>query len=309
MNYAFIFPGQGSQSIGMGKEIYENFIQSREILDRASDYCSIDFKFLLFEENNNLSISEFTQPAIVLNSLMCFLAIEENINLTPKFTLGHSLGEFSALAVSGAFEFLDAIKLVNKRGKFMQEACMYKNASMMVILSLEDEKVEKICSDAREKGLQIWVANYNNDGQIVVAGNKEHLQTLEKEFKDAGAKRVMLLDMSVASHCPILENASKALIGELEPLLKDSFNPVISNVIAKPYSTKKEALQLLKSQLVKPVLYKQSIENIDDEIDCYVEFGSSILKGINKKITTKPTFCITNLKSTEEFLEFAKENS
>lgn len=309
MKYAFIFPGQGSQSFGMGKEMYENFTQSREILDRASDYCGINFKELLFTENTNLSKSEFTQPAIVLNSFMCYLAIEENLNLKPEFTLGHSLGEFSALGISGAIDLLDAIKLVNTRGKLMQKACEGKNASMMVILALSDELIEEICENARSEGKQVWAANYNCDGQVVVAGNKDDLEKLEKVFKDAGAKRAMLLNMSVASHCPLLEKASFDLVQELELLLAPNFNPVVSNVTAQVYSTKQVGVDLLKQQLVKPVLYKQSIENIDENVDCYVEFGASVLKGINKKITTKPTYSITDLKGLNEFMEFIKDNS
>lgn len=309
MRYAFLFPGQGSQTPGMGKDIYENFTQSREILDRASNFCKIDFQTLLFIKNENLGISEFTQPAVVLNSFMCYLAIEESLNLKPEFTLGHSLGEFSALSVSGGLDFLDTIKLVNTRGKLMQKACEGKNASMMVVLGLDDISVEEICENARGDGKQVWAANYNSDGQIVVAGVRDHLASLEKTFKEAGAKRALLLDMSVASHCPMLEEASLSLANELKPLIRDKFNPVISNVTSKPYSTKAEALELLRDQLVKPVLYKQSILNFDEQVDCYVEFGASTLKGINKKITSKPTFSIYDMKSLEEFMKFNKENS
>ncbi|NLK66750.1 MAG: ACP S-malonyltransferase [Campylobacteraceae bacterium] len=309
MKYAFIFPGQGSQSFGMGKDMYENFTQSREILDRASQSLGIDFKELLFVENENLSKSEFTQPAVVLNSFMCYLAIEESLNLKPEFILGHSLGEFSALGVAGAIDLIDTIKLVNSRGRLMQKACEGKNASMMVVLALADEIIEEICEKARDEGKQVWAANYNCDGQVVVAGNRDDLASLEKVFKDAGAKRAMLLNMSVASHCPILESASAEFAKELEPFLNDSFTPVVSNVTAQVYSSKKDALNLLKEQLTKPVLYKQSIENIDESVDCYVEFGASVLKGINKKITQKPTYSITDVKSLNEFLEFVKENS
>ncbi|NLY03694.1 MAG: ACP S-malonyltransferase [Campylobacter sp.] len=308
MRYAFLFPGQGSQSFGMGQDMYENFTQSRELLDRASEFCKIDFKSLLFIKNDNLGISEFTQPAVVLNSLMCYLAIEECLNLRPVFAMGHSLGEFSALAVSGGLDFLDAIKLVNTRGRLMQKACEGKNATMMVVLGLDDQSVEEICEKAREIGKQVWAVNYNSDGQIVVAGLRDDLVSLEKTFKDAGAKRVMLLDMSVASHCPLQESASTILAGELELVIKNKFSPVISNSTSKAYTTKEEALTLLKEQLVKPVLYKQSIKNIDDKVDCYIEFGASTLKGINKKITLKPTFSITNPKSLEEFMSFYKDN-
>lgn len=309
MRYAFLFPGQGSQTPGMGEDIYENFTQSREILDRASEFCKIDFKTLLFIKNDNLGISEFTQPAIILNSFMCYLAIEESLNLKPEFTLGHSLGEFGALGVSGGLDLLDTIKLVNKRGKLMQKACDGKNATMMVVLGLDDISVEEICENARDEGKQVWAANYNSDGQIVIAGVREDLASLEVQFKNLGAKRALLLDMSVASHCPMLEEASISLTEELKPILRDKFSPVISNVTSKAYTTKVEALELLKEQLIKPVLYKQSILSFDSLVDCYVEFGASTLKGINKKITNKPTFSVYDIKSLEEFMKFNKENS
>ena len=149
MRAAFIFPGQGSQSIGMGKEIYENFRPAVELLQNASDSLKIDFSNLLFNENDLINRSEFTQPAIVLNSLMCYLALKQSVNLKPKFALGHSLGEFSALAVSGAFDFTGALRIVNLRGKFMQEDCAGKDVTMSVILGLSDETVEQICKNAQ----------------------------------------------------------------------------------------------------------------------------------------------------------------
>ncbi|WP_281529524.1 ACP S-malonyltransferase [Campylobacter hominis] len=308
MKYAFIFPGQGSQSVGMGREFYENFIECRELLDESSEFCKIDFKNLLFSENEKLNISEFTQPAIVLNSFMAFLALQKTAEISPVFSLGHSLGEFSALGVNKALDFKDAIKLVNIRGKLMQEACEGKNASMMVVIGLDDEKVTQICKNAREDGKSAWAANFNCDGQIVVAGNRYDLSNLESEFKAAGAKRAMLLNMSVASHCPILESAAKELVKFLKPLLTSKFAPVVSNVTSQPYSTKDEAISLLKEQLILPVLYKQSILNIEDKVDCFVEFGAGVLKGINRRITKKPTFSINDLDSLDKFLNFRKEN-
>lgn len=309
MKYAFIFPGQGSQSVGMGLEFFENFSSCHEILGEASELCKIDFKNLLFSENENLNISEFTQPAIVLNSFMAFLALQNELKISPEFSLGHSLGEFSALGVSGGLKFSECVKLVNTRGKLMQKACENQNAAMMVILGLDDKIVEQICQNAQNGGKSAWAANYNCDGQIVIAGVRDDLASLESEFKNAGAKRAMLLNMSVASHCPMLKSASEGLVEFLEPLLSEIFAPVISNVTAEIYSTKFEALKLLKEQLIKPVLYKQSIQNAENSVDCFVEFGASVLKGINKKITQKPTFSITNLASLSEFVNFAKENA
>ena len=305
--FAFIFAGQGSQSVGMGKDFYENFSSAKLLLNDACNDIGIDFEELLFTQNDKLDKTEFTQPAIVLNSLMSYLAFSNFIKAKPEFSLGHSLGEFTALAVSGAFSFVEAIRLVNLRGKFMQEACIGKDAGMMVVLGLSDEVVEGICKEAQDEGLQIYAANYNCDGQIVVAGVRADLAKYEAKFKEAGAKRAMLLNMSVASHCPILEPASVKLANELEGVLAANFAPVVSNVNAKIYTDKNEALVLLKEQLTHPVRYKQSIKNYENEVDCFIELGAATLKGINKKITEKPTYSVTDMASLEEVVKILEE--
>ena len=305
--FAFIFAGQGSQSVGMGKDFYENFSSAKLLLNDACNDTGIDFEELLFTQNDKLDKTEFTQPAIVLNSLMSYLAFSKRIKAKPEFSLGHSLGEFTALAVSGAFSFVEAIRLVNLRGKFMQEACVGKDAGMMVVLGLSDEVVEGICKEAQDEGLKIYAANYNCDGQIVVAGVRADLAKYEAKFKEAGAKRAMLLNMSVASHCPILEPASVRLANELEGVLAENFAPVVSNVNAKIYTDKNEALVLLKEQLTHPVRYKQSIKNYENEVDCFIELGAATLKGINKKITEKPTYSVTDMASLEEVVKILEE--
>ena len=305
--FAFIFAGQGSQSVGMGKDFYENFSSAKLLLNDACNDTGIDFEELLFTQNDKLDKTEFTQPAIVLNSLMSYLAFSEHIKAKPEFSLGHSLGEFTALAVSGAFSFVEAIRLVNLRGKFMQEACIGKDAGMMVVLGLSDDVVEGICKEAQDEGLQIYAANYNCDGQIVVAGVRADLAKYEAKFKEAGAKRAMLLNMSVASHCPILEPASVKLANELGGVLAANFAPVVSNVNAKIYTDKNEALVLLKEQLTHPVRYKQSIKNYENEVDCFIELGAATLKGINKKITEKPTYSVTDMASLEEVVKILEE--
>lgn len=299
MDVAFLFPGQGSQRVGMGLDLYNNYEVSRQLLDNASDFCKIDFKKVMFEQNDLLGISEYTQPAIVLNSFMSYLAFSQHIKLQPKFCIGHSLGEFSAIGVSGGFDMLEAVKIVHFRGKFMAEACEGKGAGMMVVLGLDDGVVEEICKSSNKS---VWAANYNCDSQVVVAGLRQDLESLQDVFKAAGAKRTMLLDMSVASHCPILQSASDKLLSRLS-FINDEFGEIISNVTAKPYNSKKEAMELLKLQLVRPVLYKQSIMQNSNRIDCFIEFGSSVLKGLNKKITDKPTYSIFDLNSLQEAVE------
>jgi len=298
---AFLFAGQGSQSTGMGQDFFNNSEVAKQMLDDASSRTGIDFENLLFEENDNLGKTEFTQPAILLVSAMAHKLFTDATSIKPVLTMGHSLGEFSALVASGALDAIDAVELVNLRGKLMAEACSKQEVGMMVSLGLSDEAVEDICATQRDSGLQVWAVNYNADGQIVIAGIKKDLELLAPMVKEAGAKRAMLLDMSVASHCPLLESASAPLEEKLKEMLKDDFiAPVISNVTAKAYNTKAEALELLPKQLVKPVLYKHSMANIDDEVDCYIEFGNgNVLKGLNRKATKKPHFNVSDMASLE----------
>jgi [acyl-carrier-protein] S-malonyltransferase len=303
MNTTFIFPGQGSQSIGMGKDFYDNDNLAKEMIDRASERLNLDFTDLLFNENEKLEQTEFTQPAIFLVSMIAHALFTREFKNLPFRALGHSLGEFSALSSIGALDYLDGVELVHKRGLFMKNACENINAGMMALIGLSDESVEEITSSQRELGKKVWAANYNCDGQIVVAGNKEDLASLESVFKDAGAKRALLLNMSVASHCPLLEPAIKPLEEYLVKFLKDEFiAPVISNATASEYSSKKEALKLLSNQLISPVKYKQSILHVEQQSDSFVEFGANVLKGLNRRSTKKPTHSITDMSSLEKAL-------
>jgi len=306
---AFIFPGQGSQAMGMGQDFFNNSQEAKNMLIEASTHTGIDFTELLFQENMMLGQTEYTQPAILLVGAMAHKLFVDATGIKPVLTMGHSLGEFTALVAAGSLDAVDAVKLVNLRGELMAKACSKQEVGMMVSLGLSDEAVEKLCTEQREAGLQVWAVNYNADGQIVIAGIKKDLELFAPIVKEAGAKRAMLLDMSVASHCPLLESASAPLEAKLKEVLKDEFiAPVISNVTAKAYSTKEEALALLPQQLVKPVLYKHSMANIDDDVDCYIEFGhGTVLKGLNRKATKKPHFNVSDMASLEATIAAVKE--
>lgn len=294
----FIFPGQGSQKIGMGKDFYENSPLAKEMIEEASERIKVDFKKLLFEENDLINQTRFTQPAILVVSLIAHALFGKS----PNMALGHSLGEFSALGAVEGMGFADAVEVVHKRGELMQEAAKQSDGGMMVVMGLDDKRVEDIC---KKSGKNVWPANYNSDGQIVVAGIKEDLKEMEPVFKEAGAKRALLLNMSVASHCPLMQSAVEPLREILDEKIKDSFiAPVVSNVTAKPYDKKAQALELLPQQLVKPVLYKHSIKNVEDETDIFIEFGEGcVLKGLNRRLTKVPTLCIHDMKSLETALE------
>jgi [acyl-carrier-protein] S-malonyltransferase len=305
---AFLFPGQGSQAIGMGKDFFDNSDIAKEMVKSATNRTGIDFEKLLFEKNDNLAQTEFTQPAILLVGVIAHRLFTDAIDIKSTVVMGHSLGEFSALVATGALDAIDAVELVNLRGKLMADACSKQEVGMMVSLGLSDEVVEQICQDQRDAGLQVWAVNYNANGQIVIAGIKKDLELLVPILKEAKARRAMLLNMSVASHCPLLQSAVEPLVGKLEEMIRDEFAvPVISNVTAEKYSSKAEALELLPEQLVSPVKYKHSIANIDDEVDCYIEFGhGNVLKGLNKRATKKPHFNVSDMASLEATVEAIK---
>jgi len=300
---AFIFPGQGSQTIGMGKDFFENCDIAKEMISKASARLGIDFENLLFEENENLGKTEFTQPAILLVSSIANAIFKEKCDIKPEFVLGHSLGEFSALVAAGAIDYLDAIELVHKRGLFMTDACSGGGAGMMALVGIDDETVEKVCEQQRELGKKVWPANYNMDGQLVLAGLKADLESLVDVFKETGAKRAIVLDMSVASHCELLTSAVENLKPYLQEFLKDEFLAVISNVSTNAYKTKDEAIELLSAQLTSPVKYKQSILAHENEVDLFIEFGNGIvLKGLNRKITKVPTVNVSDMKTLESVI-------
>ena len=303
---AMIFPGQGSQSVGMGQSFYENSEVAREMFDKAGERIGVDFKALLFEENEQINQTAYTQPAILLVSLIAYRLFQDACNVTPTLLLGHSLGEFSAVSAAGALDYLDAVELVHKRGALMQAACDGIDAGMMAIVGLDDASVEKLCADAQAEGKKVWPANYNQDGQLVVAGLKSDLTAMEAAFKEAGAKRALLLNMSVSSHCPLLENAQAPLKEAMEGMLSESFAaPVVSNVTAAPYSTKSEAVALLTDQLVKPVRYKQSIEAIAGDVDMAIEFGNgAVLKGLNRRIAKDmATLNVSDFETLQKVIE------
>lgn len=305
---AFIFPGQGSQSVGMGKDFFENNDIAKEMISKASSRLNINFEELLFEENENLGKTEFTQPAILLVSSIAHAIFKDNCDIQPEFVMGHSLGEFSALVAAGALDYLDAIELVHKRGLFMTEACAGGGAGMMALVGMADEDVERVCAEQREAGKKVWPANYNQDGQLVLAGIKADLESLVDTFKEAGAKRAIVLDMSVASHCELLESAVEKLQPSLKEYLNDTFSPVISNASTKEYANKEAAIELLSKQLTSPVKYKQSVAANAQRVDMFVEFGNGVvLKGLNRKICKgTPTVNVSDMASLQKVLEEVK---
>lgn len=312
MKYAFIFPGQGSQAQGMGKDFFDSFLIAKEYFEQASDLLKKDMNKLLFQENEELNQTQWTQPAIFLISFIAHKIFQSEFPLLPVAGLGHSLGEISALSTAQGLSFENGIKLTHLRGQMMTQACEGKEAGMMVVIGLKSEVLESFTQDQRTQHKQeIWCANYNGEDQIVLAGKKADLAQNEEKLKNLGAKRALLLPMSVASHCPMLESMRKDFESLLEELLEDKcVNPIISNATTQAYQSKQEAKKLLSEQLVSPVLYKQSIQFLNEKIDGFIEFGhGNVLNGLNKRLGAKTTLNIKDSQSLKESIAVLnKEN-
>ncbi len=304
---AMIFAGQGSQAVGMGKDFYENSPLAKEMFDKAGERIGVDFKELLWSENEQLGQTAYTQPAILLVQMVAYRLFKEACpDIKAELFLGHSLGEFSALCASGALDYVDAVELVHKRGAFMQSACESIDAGMMALVGIDDASVERVCQEAQVQGEKVWPANYNQDGQLVVAGLKADLESSEQAFKEAGAKKAILLNMSVASHCDLLASAQQPLSDLMSGMIQERFEaPIISNVTTTGYNTKADAVALLTEQLVKPVKYKQSILAIAKNVDIAIEFGhGAVLKGLNKRIAKDlNTLNISDMASLAKVVE------
>jgi [acyl-carrier-protein] S-malonyltransferase len=302
---AFLFPGQGSQTLGMGKDFLESFADTKTMFEEASDSLGFNIQNIMFNDEATLEKTMYAQPSILLTSLIALRAFQKECDIKPVFAIGHSLGEFSAVSAAGALSLADAVYTVHQRGKFMAEDCEGKDTGMMAVLGLDDDKVEAVCQNARSEGKKTWAVNYNTDGQVVLAGLKADLASIEAALKEAGAKRALLLNMSVCSHCEILTSASQKLKTLLNEKMSDNFNfSIVSNATSEKYSSKADALNLLEKQLVSPVLYKQSIKKFENEVDAFIEFGNgAVLAGLNKRGLSVPTYSVNSPSAIAEIIE------
>ncbi len=280
---AFIFPGQGTQYIGMAKDFYENNQSSKEIFDKASNILGIDICKLCFEENDKLDITEFTQIAVLTASISILRAVEEK-NIRPDITAGLSLGEYSALVANNTLSFEDAIKVVRKRGIYMSKEVAPGVGTMAAILSLDNSKIEKICNNI--DGI-VEPANYNCPGQIVVSGEKNAVLKANEEFIKAGAKRAIELNVSGPFHSSMLKGAGEKLRGALDECEINDFSiPYVSNTTAEIITDSKDIKELLVKQVYSSVKWQQSVEKmIEFGVDIFIEIGmGKTLNGFIKKI-------------------------
>jgi [acyl-carrier-protein] S-malonyltransferase len=288
MSTAYLFPGQGSQFVGMGKDHYDSNPEFAKLVDQANEVLGIDLKSIMFDgPEEKLKQTEFTQPAIFLHSV----ALYKTLDAAPDMVAGHSLGEFSALVACGAVSFEDALKIVRRRGELMQAAGASNPGTMAAIIGMDDDKVELVCKKAAEQtGKEVVAANYNCPGQLVISGYVEAVKAAVDIAKEDGARMAMLLPVSGAFHSSLMEPAFVGLKESLENLEINTPNcPIYSNFTAKPTSDVDEIRSNLLDQLMNPVRWTQTLQNmIANGATAFVEVGpGKVLQGLVKRTDRK----------------------
>jgi [acyl-carrier-protein] S-malonyltransferase len=289
---ALLFPGQGSQQIGMGKELAEMYPICAATFNEANQALGENFSELIFNgEEEDLKRTENTQPALLTTSIAIWQILREK-NIQVDFAAGHSLGEYSALVASEAMSFQDAVKVVRQRGKLMEAAVPTGKGTMAAILGMERERLTDVTKQASEEAGAVQPANYNCPGQIVISGTVDGVERAIELAKEAGAKRAMLLSVSGPFHSSLMKPASEEMMKELA---KITFNKpkisVIANVTAKPIESVEQISKLLIEQIYSPVLWEDTINRlVADGVDTFIEVGpGKVLSGLVKKVSRKAT--------------------
>ena len=286
MSYSIVFPGQGSQSVGMLSELADNFLVVKEVFQEASDTLNIDLWKMCQTDSDSLNQTINTQPAMLAAGYATFKVVKGEIDLHPESFSGHSLGEYSALVAADSIEFSDAIKLVRKRAELMQDAVPSGTGGMAAILGLSDEEVINVCLNFKGEGV-VEPVNFNSPGQVVVAGSKEAVADICELMKEAGAKRAVPLQVSVPSHCSLMNSASDEFaefINETNIQLPNI--SVIHNVDALSSNNIDQIKQNLIDQIKKPVLWTQTISNMSKHgVEKIIECGpGKVLAGLTRRI-------------------------
>ena len=283
---AFVFPGQGSQFIGMGKDFYDHVPDAKELFDEAVDVLGYDLVNICFNgPDETLRLTENTQPALLIHSTMSLKILREN-GINSVLAAGHSLGEFSALVAAGALKFRDAVRLVRLRGQFMQEAVPVGVGSMAAIIGLPVESIQELCDKVSSETNLVQSANLNSPVQTVIAGHKQAVEMVSENALSAGAKKAVMLPVSAPFHSALMKPAEIRLQKELEDTeFHDLSFPVINNIEAKPITKGSEARESLVKQVCSPVRWCETMQSIvDHKIEVVVELGSGkVLSGLMRR--------------------------
>ncbi len=310
-NIAFIFPGQGSQFIGMGKSLISSHSVAKEVFEEASDAIGFNLKKLCQEgPEESLNKTENTQPAILTASTAALRVLESELDVTPSHLAGHSLGEFTALVASGSLDFSVAVKLVNLRGQFMQSSVPEGMGKMCAVLGLNAETVREICTKCSNGDNVVVAANINSPEQIVISGSTIAVEKAALTAKEKGAKRTIMLPVSVPSHSPLMKKAAEQLEAELNNTHFAAIGtPIITNVEAEPLTDSGKIIPLLKAQLEMPVRWVDVITKMADEgVEGLIEIGpgkvlTGLTRRINKEIKGANFSESEDLSKVEEFLK------
>ena len=285
MKKAYVFPGQGAQFVGMGKDLYESNQRAKLFFDKANEVLGYQITDIMFNgTDEDLRQTKVTQPAVFLHSVITAFCLED---FNPDMVAGHSLGEFSALVAAGALSFEDGLRLVYARAMAMQKACEAAPSTMAAIIALPDEVIERTCEEISTEGNVVVPANYNSPGQVVISGNVEAIQEACRRLKEAGAKRALPLSVGGAFHSPLMESARVELAKAIEAApVNTPTCPVYQNVDALPHTDPKEIKENLLRQLTAPVRWTQSVRNmIADGMTDFVECGpGQVLTGLIGRI-------------------------
>jgi len=306
MKYSIVFPGQGSQSIGMLSDLRSNFLVVNEIFQEASDAINVDLWKIINEDQGLLNLTENTQPIMLAAGYATYKVLASEVSLVPISIAGHSLGEYTALVASGSLRFFDAVQLVRKRAELMQVAVPSGSGSMAAILGLDDAKVVEICSIANDKGV-VEAVNFNSPGQVVIAGEKKAVVRACELMKEAGAKRALILPVSVPSHCSLMKDAAlyfKSSVDNINFQMRSE--KVLHNVDADYSRNTEEIKSKLVEQLHKPVLWTSIVQKMKNSgVEKLIEAGpgkvlAGLTRRIDKSLTGSAIIDVTTLKSTIE---------
>ncbi len=306
MKYAIVYPGQGSQSVGMLSDLSANFSIVRDIFTEASDAINVDLWKITQSDENSLNQTENTQPAMLAAGYATYRILANEIDLSPILMAGHSLGEYTALVAAGSLEFIDATRLVRKRAELMESAVPAGSGSMAAILGLDDDEVINICNQFSTSGV-VEAVNFNSPGQVVIAGEKKAVNSACEVMKNSGAKRALVLPVSVPSHCSLMKSIAQEFSASIEAVnFKIGDIRVIHNVDASVAKDINEIKSKLVEQLYKPVLWTSSVQKMQQlGIEKLVELGpgkvlSGLTRRIDKSLSSSVVIDINTLQSTVE---------